>query len=810
MKNYILKFLTLLTFIFLILIVYLSTLGIETERFNNQIKNRIIKTNKNLDLDLDLKKIKLILDPFDLKIYAKTVGPTVLFLKNSLPLEYIKSEVSLNSLIKNKIVSSNIEIRTKSILLNDIIKFIKATNNSSELIILQKIIKKGHIILDLNFNIDDDGKIKNDYQIKGLIKDANINLLNKKKFEGINFNFNIKKDNYSFDKIKFDTEKINFISENINIKKIKNYFTVDGIIKNRKSKLNRNILKFINLDYENINFINTNFDSINQFSLEIDEKFNVNKITLNSDLSINQIEYKKLDIFDKHFLDINNLILFKNHKLKIQYKNNNLDLSGEGQIQIGKELDRIQYSINKKRDDLNLTAELYLKNIYLKTNDLLKNFFPKTNEKIKLINQKLKINYNKNNFSLSGSGKFKVDKDFEKIDYFFEKTENRINFKSKLNLEKTNFKIDNIKYKKKDTSNMLIEIIGDLDHSNKLNIKSFILNEDSNKIKIANLSLNNLSQIIKIDEAHFNYLDIEGKINIFSIKKINNDDYKIYGNSFNANSLITNLLKSDEGKENKLFEKNFSFDLNIKEVYLDKIHYVTDLKGNFIIDNNKVIDANILAFFNNKQKISFTINTNDQGEKITTLFSSQAKPLVNRYKFIKGFADGNKGFLDFYSSKKNGISKSKLIIDNFKVREIPALAKLLALASLQGIADLLTGEGIRFTDFEMNFTNENKHMKIQELYAIGPAISILLEGYLEEDNLISLRGTLVPATTVNRTIASLPLIGDLLIGKKVGEGVFGVSFKIKGPPTNLETTVNPIKTLTPRFITRTLEKIKKN
>ena len=69
---------------------------------------------------------------------------------------------------------------------------------------------------------------------------------------------------------------------------------------------------------------------------------------------------------------------------------------------------------------------------------------------------------------------------------------------------------------------------------------------------------------------------------------------------------------------------------------------------------------------------------------------------------------------------------------------------------------------------------------------------------------------MVPATTINKSIASIPLIGNLLVGKKVGEGVFGVSFKVKGPPKKLETTVNPIKTLTPRFITRTLEKIKKN
>ncbi len=260
----------------------------------------------------------------------------------------------------------------------------------------------------------------------------------------------------------------------------------------------------------------------------------------------------------------------------------------------------------------------------------------------------------------------------------------------------------------------------------------------------------------------------------------------------------------------RLFQNDIKINLNLEEVYLDSLYLVNNLDGNINIKNNEIYAAKISGDFDNVNNLKFTVNTNDVGEKITTLFSSRAKPLVKRYKFIKGFEDSDEGYLDFYSSKKNGTSNSKLIIDNFKVKEIPVLAKLLALASLQGIADLLTGEGIRFTDFEMNFTNKNKLMKIHELYAIGPAISILIEGYIEEDNLISLRGTLVPATTINRSIASIPLIGDLLIGKKVGEGVFGVSFKVKGPPKNLKTTVNPIKTLTPRFITRTLEKIKKN
>ncbi|MDC1485780.1 AsmA-like C-terminal region-containing protein, partial [Pelagibacteraceae bacterium] len=240
---------------------------------------------------------------------------------------------------------------------------------------------------------------------------------------------------------------------------------------------------------------------------------------------------------------------------------------------------------------------------------------------------------------------------------------------------------------------------------------------------------------------------------------------------------------------------------------LDKDAYVNNLTGFIIFKNNKLNRLSLDSVFSNKRKLNLTINTNKNKEKVTTLFSDYPKPIVKRYKFIKGFEEG---VLDFYSIKKENITNSTLIIDNFKVQEVPVLAKLLTLASLQGIADLLTGEGIRFTDLEMKFTNKIGLMTIEEMYAIGPAISILMEGYIETNKLISLRGTLVPATTINRSIASIPLIGKILVGKKTGEGVFGVSFKVKGPPKNLKTTVNPIKTLTPRFITRTLEKIKKN
>jgi len=304
------------------------------------------------------------------------------------------------------------------------------------------------------------------------------------------------------------------------------------------------------------------------------------------------------------------------------------------------------------------------------------------------------------------------------------------------------------------------------------------------------------------------FLNENKKKNKISLKK-NKKNYEILGKNLDGSVLLDKMLKSDnkDGVSGIFNNFNSSVKFSIDQTYIDNSSYLNGLNGSLKFLNNNLVNLNLTADFADNKKLTFTIKTNENNEKITTLFSDYPKPLVKRYKFIKGFEEG---VLDFYSIKKNNVSKSVLKIDNFKVKEVPVLAKLLTLASLQGIADLLTGEGIRFTDFEMIFSNKDKLMTIDEIYAIGPAISIMMSGYIESEKLVSLRGTLVPATTINRTIASIPLIGDILIGKKVGEGVFGVSFKIKGPPKNLKTTVNPIKTLTPRFITRTIEKIKKN
>ena len=310
-------------------------------------------------------------------------------------------------------------------------------------------------------------------------------------------------------------------------------------------------------------------------------------------------------------------------------------------------------------------------------------------------------------------------------------------------------------------------------------------------------------KVFDLESIKINYQDKSKNNN--QLELVKKDQFYLSGSEFNADYLVEDLINEDKNDLN-FINKNFDLNINIKKIHLDKNFKLQNFKGNLNFKNNKVIKADLDAFFSDKEKLIFTINSK-YNEKVTTLFLDKAEPLVKRYKFIKGFKNGS---LDFYSVTKADKSISSLKIYDFNLKELPILTKILTLASLQGIADILSGEGISFEEFEMKFQNEKKGIQIDEIYAIGPAISILMDGYYIKDDLISLKGTLVPATTINKFVGSIPVLGKILVGTKTGEGVFGVSFKIKGPPKNLKTSVNPIKTLTPRFITRTLEKIKKN
>ena len=462
------------------------------------------------------------------------------------------------------------------------------------------------------------------------------------------------------------------------------------------------------------------------------------------------------------------------------------------------------FKIDKKFrfKDQKIISKIKLHEAKILNNFNLKKIFPEVQNTISFLDNKINLEYKDDIFLMNGNGKVLLQKKEDLISYKYEKNDSKFIFENLLQIKQNPFHIELLNYKKNIDEDTIIKINGYRDKNKNISIKLASLNELENKIEIKDLHFDKNFRFIKFGTIDLDYLDKNNHKNSFRISR-KKDNYRLDGVYFNADALIEKILFEDS--DNNYFNKDFKIKIKIDNVRLDNEFQLKNLNGYLYFKNNKLFEGNLSGKFSDDKKMNFTVNNNG-GKKITTFFIDYARPIVKRYKFIKGF-DG--GVLDFFSSKVDNISNSTLKIYDFKLNELPTLTKILTLASLQGIADILSGEGIRFEEFEMNFQNDDDLMNINEIYAIGPAISVLMEGYVEKNKLISLRGTLVPATTINKAIGSIPVLGKILVGSKTGEGVFGVSFKIKGQPKNLDTSVNPIKTLTPRFITRTLEKIKK-
>jgi len=729
MKKIIFRLILLTVFILIATVTYLSTVGIETKSFNSQIKEKINKLDPNLDLEL--KKVKLILNPINFTIDVKTIGPNLIYRSKKLEIETAKTKILLKSILQNKFALNNLEISTKSIQLKNLLSFIRVVKNSPELLILETIVKTGHIVADINIEFDENGKIKNNYSISGFLKDGNLSLLKKISADKINFLFEIKDNQTKLNEINLVLNEKKLSSDSIEIDNSKKDIEINGDFSSKDIKLNKSDLSLISdlFPYE-IMFESINFTTKNDFSFILDKKYKIKNLKITSKVNLHELSAK-----------------------------NNFDI---------------------------------------------KSILPDLSKNILLKNHLINIIYEKDKFDISGKGSALFQKEESNIDYIYKKNKEVINFKANLDVGKNPLKLSFINYQKKKNldSKIKLEIISN--DQKQFLIKELDYIENKNKFLLRNILLDKEFKIENLDKINLEFKDVENKINQLEITR-NENIFFLKGSSFNANKLIEDLLDSKEDKKFELFNKNLDLNINIDKVFIDDEYLLNNLSGKIYFKKNNINDANLSAFFSNDEKFTFTVNTNNEG-KVTTLYSAKAKPFVKRYKFIKGY-DG--GYLDFYSVNKNNKSNSKLKIYDFNLKELPALTKLLTLASLQGIADLLSGEGIGFDEFEMNFENQNNLTTINEIYAIGPAISILMEGYVEKNKLVSLRGTLVPATTINKAIGTIPILGKILVGKKTGEGVFGVSFKIKGPPKDLETTVNPIKTLTPRFITRTLEKIKK-
>ena len=720
-------FLISLFFLILIsLVVVLSTIGVETKKFNDLISKKINQTNNNINLKLN--KIKFKIDLKEISLFLKTTNPQIVYRDTNIPAQNIKVYVDFISLIKSnpKIKKINLSIEEIDIKkLKQLLTTIKPSNFKN---LINNKIKKGKLILELEAYFDKDNYLDN-FIARGSASNLEANITKDLYFKNTNFNFFADKTDVLIKNIFGETESIGVTEGDLRL------------------KLSQEIL------------LETNFKS----------KLNLNKNSLNKNYFIKKNS--------KYFKDINNLQLELNNYISVSfdktYKVTDYNYKGNGQL-----VNALFYF------DVPIT-----------------NYFSdqKINQ-LQVKNSKIRINFNSNKNNLIISGKYSINN--SKFSSFNLENATNANL-SNLNLNidyNEGFNLDFINYKKTIDAQANLQI--NISKKKKdIIIEKIKFLEGKNLILIENLKAYK-DKLLSFDKILIKN-NKDGEINNdFAIsygKKI-----KIKGSKFDA----TNLPRffSQKTKNNSLSQISKKIEVDFKNVEAPVSENLNNFKLIGEIKKGKFTKISSKGDFGDNNFLDITMK-NDQNskKKYLEIYSDLPKPLLTEFNFFKGLTGGK---LLFTSIIDETSSNSKLKIENFKVVNAPGMVKLLSLADLGGLADLAKGEGLSFDLLEINMNKNKNILKLDEILALGPSISVLMEGYQDENGLTSLRGTLVPAKNLNKMISKIPVLGDIIIPKEVGEGLFGISFKMKGQSGDIKTTINPIKTLTPRFIQKIIDKNK--
>ncbi|MDC0409439.1 hypothetical protein OAM31_02020 [Pelagibacteraceae bacterium] len=706
--------------IFFSLVAILSTVGIETNKFNKFI-SQIASKGKNIDLDL--KTIKFKIDLKEISLFLETENPKIAYRSAPIPARNIKVYIDFLSLLtpdpkikKLNIIFDEIDITR----LNNLSAIIKPSNFKN---ILKNKIKKGKLKSEIEIFLTDKGNF-DDFITKGTVVDLEAQL-----------------DSELFLKqtsLSFFADKTDILVKNIfgNLEDIE--------ISGGDIKINlENGIKF-----------NSNFNS----KINLDEK-----------------------LLHKYSNFLNNIDFQKNIKSISADLNNSISMELDSTYKVK----NYNYGIIGKIEKSKIELEEYFKNSFI--TEQIKTIYL-SDLQIKSIISPKKINFN-------GEGKYSFNNsNFLKINLSNNFDKNSTNLKLNLDFI-NNFEIDLINYKK--PKNSIANLDLDLEkRKGNVKIKKLYYKEENNFIKINELQFEENKYL------SFKNVEVSTRYNDFKIQ--NKKKITISGDKFDA----TNLTKffKNQNSENKFQKLSSNIEIEFRNIKVPLSETIKNFRLIGEIKQGKFIKISSKGDFGGQNYLDISMKKDrDTDKKYLEIYSDLTRPLLTEYSFFNGLSGGKLLFTSIIDESK---TNSKLKIENFKVINAPGLIKLLSLADLGGLVDLAEGDGLSFDILEINVETNNNFLKINEMLALGPSMSVLMEGYQDENGLTSLRGTLVPAKTLNRIISKIPVIGNIIIPKEVGEGLFGISFKMKGPKGNIKTVINPIKTLTPRFIQKIIERNK--
>ncbi|MBI1276472.1 hypothetical protein GC177_10970 [bacterium] len=206
--------------------------------------------------------------------------------------------------------------------------------------------------------------------------------------------------------------------------------------------------------------------------------------------------------------------------------------------------------------------------------------------------------------------------------------------------------------------------------------------------------------------------------------------------------------------------------------------------------------------FGSGEIVTYKLEKNAEGKRSVSMGTENAGEFFRVLDISDNVMGGKLDLKGYYDDTKPGHPLvGRLNVTKFKTSRANALAKLLNVASLTGITELLEGGGIGFEKLHAPFVFGHGILEVKDAYSIGPSLGITFTGKVDtKQEIIDADGAVIPSYMVNGILGSIPILGKLLTGGDSKGGLFAVNYSMKGSLKDPDVTVNPLSILTPGFL----------
>ena len=294
--------------------------------------------------------------------------------------------------------------------------------------------------------------------------------------------------------------------------------------------------------------------------------------------------------------------------------------------------------------------------------------------------------------------------------------------------------------------------------------------------------------------------DVQGKLTRDAQSGI---DLELTGDYLNVAPLVEGILSNSGGAIPIFGQLRLTSEIDVVEL---REGFSLSAAGlSVVFDGPRLLDFSMSGNIETGGQVSIDMNGEAESAKRTLVIQSdEAGGLIEGF-FGVSFVEGGSLLVEGDLGEVGEPALFNVQLNNTRFQRAPLLTQILSLASLRGLSDVMSGEGILFTNVDIPVRVEDSGYVISGARASGPALGLTARGYVESGGKgISIDGVLVPSFGVNSALGGIPILGDLFVSRE-GEGVFAITYNVRGSLDEARVAVNPLSGILPGVLRRIFE-----